>query len=124
MITPVAFKNIEHHTYTIFAVINAIMVPSVYFFFPETAYRSLEEMDNIFGKVSGISAAWEVVKVADVEPRQYGKHGERLTAYDDTEKANAEHGSSHDATSDTSGRAAENPMFSKDNEGVPDPKEQ
>lgn len=43
MVTPVAFANIGYKTYIIFAVINAFMVPCVYFFFPETAYRSLEE---------------------------------------------------------------------------------
>ena len=37
MITPVAFENIGAYTYTIFAVINLLMIPAVYFFFPETA---------------------------------------------------------------------------------------
>lgn len=39
-----AFANIGYQTYIIFAVINAFMVPCVYFFYPETAYRSLEEV--------------------------------------------------------------------------------
>lgn len=34
----------------IFAAINFVIVPSVYFFFPETACRSLEEIDQIFAK--------------------------------------------------------------------------
>jgi MFS family permease len=86
MITPVAFENIEHHTYTIFAIINAIMVPSVYFFFPETAYRSLEEMDTIFHKVSGPKAYFDVVPVAFKEPRRYGKNGELLIDYKETDE--------------------------------------
>ena len=45
MITPVAFSTIGYKTYVIFAVINAAIFPSVYFFYPETAFRSLEEMD-------------------------------------------------------------------------------
>jgi len=44
MITPVSFSSIGWKTYLIFAVINAAMVPTVFFFYPETAYRSLEEM--------------------------------------------------------------------------------
>lgn len=48
MVTPVAFAHIKYNTYTVFAVINAFMVPCVYFFFPETAYRSLEEMGTYF----------------------------------------------------------------------------
>ena len=75
MITPVSFTSIGYKTYIIFAVMcvlprirnsppfvlfltiegetdtftsNAFMFPVVYFFYPETAYRSLEEMDSIF----------------------------------------------------------------------------
>ncbi|KAL1842139.1 hypothetical protein VTK73DRAFT_3196 [Phialemonium thermophilum] len=78
MITPVAFNNIGYQTYIIFAVINAFMVPCVYFFFPETARRSLEEMDHIFRKVHGWRGAVDVVRQAEVEPRWYGKNGELL----------------------------------------------
>lgn len=116
MITPVAFTNIKNHTYTVFAVINAIMVPCVYFFFPETAYRSLEEMDGIFHKVSGWSAAWDVVDVARREPRRYGKDGELLItaeAAEDAEKAGTEHRS---ATNSVSEGSANNGMFRSNDE--------
>ena len=93
MITPVAFTNIRHHTYTVFAIINAAIVPSVYFFFPETAYRSLEEMDSIFQKVHGWASAFDVVHQAQIDPRRYGKNGELLVVLvedvEDGEKANA-----------------------------------
>ncbi|KAL1974960.1 hypothetical protein VTN31DRAFT_5164 [Thermomyces dupontii] len=75
MITPPAFESIGYKTYIIFAVINAFIFPVVYFFYPETAYRSLEEMDNIFRKTTSI---FDVVRVAREEPRLYGKHGELL----------------------------------------------
>jgi hypothetical protein len=89
MITPVAFESIDYHTYTIFAIINAIIVPSVYFFYPETAYRSLEEMDMIFQKVKGWKGAFTVVHQARVEPRHYGKNGELLISREDsTEEKN------------------------------------
>lgn len=61
---------------------NAFIFPVVYFFYPETAYRSLEEMDNIFHKTTSI---WNVVKVAEKEPRRYGKNGELLINYAETE---------------------------------------
>lgn len=61
MVTPVAFATIGYQTYIIFAVINAFIVPCVYFFYPETAYRSLEEMDEIFQKTTGY---FDVVQVA------------------------------------------------------------
>lgn len=99
MITPVAFGSIKHHTYTVFAVINAFMVPSVYFFFPETAYRSLEEMDGIFQQVSGLKGALDVVHVARNEPHHYNKDGEVIIDVD-AEKGTAAHekGSSTDAS--------------------------
>ncbi|KFZ08778.1 hypothetical protein V502_09153 [Pseudogymnoascus sp. VKM F-4520 (FW-2644)] len=81
MITPVSFSSIGYQTYIIFAVINAFIVPVVYFFYPETAYRSLEEMDQIFHKTS----SWlGLVGTARDEPRMFGKHGEQLIDYEET----------------------------------------
>lgn len=99
MITPVAFDTIGYQTYIIFAVINAFMVPSVYFFYPETAYRSLEEMDSIFHKVKGWKGVFTVVHQAKVEPRRYGKNGELLVDYSDTEEGRA-HGHGQHRRSD------------------------
>ncbi|KAJ5279385.1 hypothetical protein N7478_004757 [Penicillium angulare] len=53
-VTPVGFSSIGSNYYIIFAVINAIIVPSVYFFFPETKGRSLEEIDEIFAQSKSI----------------------------------------------------------------------
>ncbi|OJJ49283.1 hypothetical protein ASPZODRAFT_59898 [Penicilliopsis zonata CBS 506.65] len=83
MITPVGFDTIGYKTYIIFAVINAFIVPVVYFFYPETAYRSLEEMDAIFHKTKSV---FTVVRIARDEPRRYGKNGELLINYDETEE--------------------------------------
>ncbi|CAI7676404.1 unnamed protein product [Penicillium pancosmium] len=82
MITPVAFSTIGYKTYVIFAVINAAIVPVVYFFFPETTMRSLEEMDRIFRKTSNV---FDVVHVARSEPHMYGPNGELLRTLDDVE---------------------------------------
>lgn len=87
MVTPPAFAAIGYKTYIVFAAINAFMVPCVYFFFPETAYRSLEEMDDIFHKTRGLKGAFSVVKIANEMPRRYGKKGELLINYEDTEAA-------------------------------------
>jgi hypothetical protein len=81
MITPTAFANIGYKTYIIFACINAAMVPSVYFFFPETAYRSLEEMDEIFRNTTGVL---DVVRVSAEVPHRYDRRGELLIAYEET----------------------------------------
>jgi len=84
MITPVAFQTIGYKTYIIFAVINAFIVPCVYFFYPETRLRSLEEMDEIFRNTTSV---FNVVKVARDTPNRYGKSGELLINYLDTEAA-------------------------------------
>lgn len=62
---------------------NAFIFPVVYFFYPETAYRSLEEMDTIFHKTSSI---FNAVSVARNEPHRYGKKGELLINYEETEE--------------------------------------
>ena len=85
MVTPPAFSSIGYNTYTVFACINAFIVPCVYFFYPETAGRSLEEMDEIFNDVKGFKGAFTVVKVANEKPRRFGKNGELLLRYEDTE---------------------------------------
>ena len=58
-------------------------MPVVYFFFPETAYRSLEEMDTIFHNTKSV---WSLVSTAANTPRRYGKNGEVLINYEDTEE--------------------------------------
>lgn len=78
MITPVAFGNIGYQTYIIFAVINAFIFPCVYFFFPETRLRSLEEMDDIFKKSSNV---FDVVSNSLNEPYRYDKHGQLKQEY-------------------------------------------
>lgn len=85
MITPVSFSSIGYQTYIIFAVINAFIFPVVYFFYPETAYRSLEEMDSIFRNTAGGLKGWlTVVKTAKNTPQRYGKNGEVLIEYVET----------------------------------------
>ncbi|PCH41296.1 sugar transporter [Wolfiporia cocos MD-104 SS10] len=48
MVTGPSFSNIGWKTYVVFAALNAFIIPIVYFFFPETAGRSLEDMDVVF----------------------------------------------------------------------------
>lgn len=50
MATPVMISNIKWGTYLFFAIVNALFIPFIYFFYPETRKRSLEEIDLIFAK--------------------------------------------------------------------------
>ncbi|TGJ86996.1 hypothetical protein E0Z10_g1739 [Xylaria hypoxylon] len=84
MITPVLITNTGTHgwgTYLFFAVLNAIFFPIIYFMYPETAGRSLEEIDIIFAKgytenISYVTAAEELPFLAEDEvltkAREYG----------------------------------------------------
>lgn len=74
MITPVCFKRISHHTYLIFAGVNFLMIPVVYFLYPETKGRTLEEMDLIFANTP-TNKPWMSVKIAREMP--YAHSGDR-----------------------------------------------
>ncbi|KAL1297031.1 hypothetical protein AAFC00_004622 [Neodothiora populina] len=86
LITPVAFHNIGYRTYIIYAVFNAVFIPAIYFFYPETGYRSLEEVDVLFSHASNAKFPWtDVVRIARKEPLWYGKDGETPFMYDQSE---------------------------------------
>ncbi|KAF7122287.1 hypothetical protein CNMCM5793_000244 [Aspergillus hiratsukae] len=72
MVTPIMIRDIGWGTYLFFAVINASFIPVIYFFYPETAGRSLEEIDLIFAKghmekMSYVRAAKELPHLSDEE---------------------------------------------------------
>ncbi|KAF4990462.1 hypothetical protein FGRMN_8455 [Fusarium graminum] len=48
-ITPISIDNIGWRTYIIFAVLNALWVPLIFLFFPETKGLELEDVDHLFG---------------------------------------------------------------------------
>jgi hypothetical protein len=81
MVTPIMIAHISWGTYLFFAVVNACFLPIIYFFYPETARRSLEEIDLIFAKgysenISYVRAAKELPYLSDEDVErvaiQYG----------------------------------------------------
>ncbi|KAJ5826373.1 hypothetical protein N7474_003511 [Penicillium riverlandense] len=50
--TPTGIQNIGYRFYIIFAVFNIAFIPVVYFLYPETAYRTLEDLDVYFDRDS------------------------------------------------------------------------
>ncbi|KAJ5484439.1 Major facilitator superfamily domain general substrate transporter [Penicillium expansum] len=70
MVTPIMIEKIKWGTYLFFAAMNACFLPIIYFFYPETARRSLEEIDLIFAKgfsenISYVRAAHELPYLSD-----------------------------------------------------------
>ena len=85
-VTPIAFHDIGYKTYIIFAVLNAAILPAVYFLFPECAYRTLEEMDVIFHAASLSKTPFTtVVRDSREAPLWYGRDGEKDFDYEDTQ---------------------------------------
>ncbi|RJE23855.1 sugar transporter [Aspergillus sclerotialis] len=75
MITPVMIAHIHWGTYLFFAAWNAFFIPVIWFFYPETAGRSLEEIDLIFAKgytekMSYVRAARELPRLSEDEIEQ------------------------------------------------------
>ncbi|KAI1498603.1 general substrate transporter [Biscogniauxia marginata] len=65
MVTPVAINTIGWQYYIVFAVIAACVPLSVYFLFPETMGRNLEEIDLMFKQSP---SAWTTVQFAKNRP--------------------------------------------------------
>ncbi|RYP52105.1 hypothetical protein DL768_002655 [Monosporascus sp. mg162] len=75
MVTPIMISDIGWGTYLFFAVVNACFLPVIWWFYPETAKRSLEEIDIIFAKghVEGksyVKAAEELPLLSDEQVEQ------------------------------------------------------
>ncbi len=78
MVTPIMVTNIGWGTYLFFAAVNACFIPVIYFYYPETARRSLEEIDIIFAKghienMSYVKAAKELPHLQPAEIEQYAR---------------------------------------------------
>jgi len=65
-VTPIAFTNIGYRYYIVYACTGIAVAPMVYFLFPETNGRSLEEMDRVFSEPEHW---WQVTSAARRLPR-------------------------------------------------------
>ncbi|KAJ5725887.1 uncharacterized protein N7483_007244 [Penicillium malachiteum] len=60
-VTPIAFRAMGEYYFLVYAGLNAAMAPAIFFLFPETSGRSLEEIDDIFTLSENV---FETVRVA------------------------------------------------------------
>jgi MFS family permease len=67
MFTPVLINRSSWGTYLFFAVVNFLFVPLIFFYYPETAGRRLEEVGLIFAKA--YAEKTPVWKVANTMPK-------------------------------------------------------
>jgi hypothetical protein len=61
MVTPVAIDTIGWKYYLVFLIISALILPVVYFGYPETMGRSLEELEVMFTEGTSIP---QIVKMS------------------------------------------------------------
>lgn len=59
LVNPIMFGHLESRTYFLFAGLNFIWIPIVYFFYPETANRSLESIEAMFTSSSPLYSHME-----------------------------------------------------------------
>ena len=87
VVTPALFTDLTYKTYIVFAFTNFAIVPTIYFLYPETGSRSLEEVDVLFKAATKKGNPWlSVVKVAKEEPRWFDKDGEPTDSYGGSER--------------------------------------
>lgn len=70
-ITPIGIKSLGWKFYIIWTVFNFAFVPTVYFFYPETANRSLEDIDRFFHENNGIFVNSNPEAVSIKRPARY-----------------------------------------------------
>lgn len=95
MITPVMVARIKWGTYLFFAAWNGLFIPVIWFFYPETAGRSLEEIDLIFAKghiekMNYVRAARELPKLSEEEIEQKASEYGMLDSNEEAEERLAE----------------------------------
>ncbi|KAI7087661.1 general substrate transporter [Hortaea werneckii] len=78
MFTPPFTDASTFGCYLFFAIINALFIPTIYFFYPETAGRTLEEIDLIFAKgylenMSYVRASHQLSKLDEAGIDQMGR---------------------------------------------------
>ncbi|KAJ5100430.1 hypothetical protein N7456_006482 [Penicillium angulare] len=73
-ITPIAIQNIGWKFWIVWTVFNACFLPVIYFFYPETANRSLEDVDAYFRSDPGLVVIRDPDAISVQRPMKYIMH--------------------------------------------------
>ncbi|GMM27699.1 glucose-inactivated glycerol proton symporter [Martiniozyma asiatica (nom. inval.)] len=92
MFTPIFINRSKWGCYLFFACINFLYIPIIYFFYPETAGRSLEEIDIIFSKAYVENKRPFVVaaELPKLTTRQVEEEAERLGLFEEESEFSGE----------------------------------
>ncbi|CAI4049258.1 hypothetical protein N7582_004630 [Saccharomyces uvarum] len=85
MFTPIFIEQSGWGCYLFFAVMNYLYIPIIFFFYPETAGRSLEEIDIIFAKAhEDGTQPWRVANnLPKLSLQEIGDHSNAFGSYDE-----------------------------------------
>jgi hypothetical protein len=70
-ITPIGIQNLGWKFYIIWVVLNASIIPTVYLFYPETAGRTLEDMDDYYRGSPPLLACLDKEAISSKRPEKY-----------------------------------------------------
>ncbi|KAL8690822.1 MAG: hypothetical protein Q9218_003818 [Villophora microphyllina] len=75
-ITPIGIQSLQWKFYIIWTVFNASFVPIVYFFYPETADRTLEDIDRLFREDAPLLIFRDKDAIKEKRPAKYIEYEE------------------------------------------------
>ncbi len=75
-ITPIGIQSLQWKFYIIWTIFNASFVPIVYLFYPETADRTLEDIDRLFRDDAPILVFRDKDAISEKRPLKYVEHYE------------------------------------------------
>lgn len=75
-ITPIGIQSLQWRFYIIWTMFNASFVPIVYLFYPETADRTLEDIDRLFRDDAPIFVFRDKDAIGEKRPLKYVEHYE------------------------------------------------
>jgi hypothetical protein len=70
-ITPIGIQNLGWRFWIIFTIFNAVCLPIIYFLYPETAHRSLEDMDDYFRGNPGLIVTKDLDAICQKRPQRF-----------------------------------------------------
>jgi len=76
-ITPIGIQTLHWKFYIIWTIFNASFVPIVYLFYPETADRTLEDIDRLFRENENIFVFKDKDAISSKRPLAYVEHEQR-----------------------------------------------
>ncbi|PYH91366.1 general substrate transporter [Aspergillus ellipticus CBS 707.79] len=76
--TPIGIQNLGWKFYTIWIALNAAMVPVIYAFYPETAGRSLEDMDDYYCGNPPLLACLDSEAISRKRPDRFNARDEHV----------------------------------------------